>query len=156
MAGVNAEYINPFLAASTEVLKNMCQITTTIGKPFVKEGTFPCYEYNILIGVTGEIKGQVLITFNEQVACEIASKMMMMPVTELDEISLSAISELGNMILGNSATVFSSKGVFVDITTPTLMKGSVEFTNNAVPTIAVPLKYEDKVIELNVSVKKAD
>lgn len=155
MSGINADYINPFLVGSTEVLKNMCSITTTIGKPFIKDGFYESDAYNIMIGVTGEVKGQVLITFSEQVACEIASKMMMMPISELDEISLSAISELGNMILGNSATAFSANGITVDITTPTLMKGNVQLSNSSQPTIAVPLMYDDKTIELNVSIKSA-
>lgn len=33
----------------------------------------------------------------------------MMPITALDELSLSALSELGNMILGNAATVLSTR-----------------------------------------------
>ena len=41
-----------------------------------------------------------------------ASKMMMgMPVTALDDMSISAISELGNMIMGNAATILLNKGI---------------------------------------------
>ena len=33
MAGVNVDYINPFLMAATHVLRDMCFIETKIGKP---------------------------------------------------------------------------------------------------------------------------
>ncbi len=45
---------------------------------------------------------------------------MGMPVTELDDMATSAISELGNMIMGNAATIFSTKGIVIDITPPTV------------------------------------
>ncbi len=48
---------------------------------------------------------------------------MGMPVTELDDMAMSAISELGNMIMGNAATIFSTKGIVIDITPPTVCRG---------------------------------
>ena len=109
------EYINPFLVAGTSVLSDMCGLKLTAGKPYVKTTSFDSDYIVISLGVTGQIAGQVLLAFHNDVACDIASKMCMMPITALDELSLSALSELGNMILGNAATVLSTKGVFIDI-----------------------------------------
>ena len=108
MADMNVNYINPFLEAAIAIVKDACQVELKIGKPYAKmveltEGTVV-----ILIGVTGEMRGQVVLSIDEKKACEIASRMMMgMPVPELDDMAISAISELGNMIMGNAATVFS-------------------------------------------------
>lgn len=109
------EYINPFLVAGTSVLSDMCGLKLTAGKPYVKTTSFDSDYIVISLGVTGQIAGQVLLAFHNDVACDIASKMCMMPITALDELSLSALSELGNMILGNAATVLSTKGIFIDI-----------------------------------------
>ena len=49
--------------------------------------------------------------------------MMGMQVVELDEMAKSAICELSNMILGNSATAFSENKIIVDITPPSLLIG---------------------------------
>ena len=57
-------------------------------------------------------------------ALEIISKMMMQPVNTIDEIGQSAISELGNMIAGNAATVFASNNIRIDITPPGYYDGS--------------------------------
>ena len=66
------------------------------------------------IGITGQLRGLVLLAMPKEVACDIASRMCFMTIEKLDEISLSALSELGNMIFGNAATVLSTKGIIVD------------------------------------------
>lgn len=155
MVAFNVEHINPFLLAATKVLKDMCGIDTKVGKPFLKDTDFTDDTLVIMIGVTGEMKGQVLIAFENSVACDIASKMMMgMPVNEMDELATSAICELGNMILGNTATIFSTKGIEIDITPPTICKGNMSFSNNYSQNICVPLLVNSNMkIEINVSIK---
>lgn len=154
MATINVDHINPFLLASTKILKEMCSIDAKIGKPFVKNPIFLADTMVILIGFTGEMKGQVLIAFEHPVACDIASKMMMMPVEEMNDLSRSAISELGNMIMGNTATVFSTKGIAIDITPPTVGKGTMSFTSSFAQNICIPLEYEGgKKIEINIAIK---
>lgn len=154
MAGLNAEYINPFLIAATKILKDMCFLDAKVGKPYIKEAAFEQDTLVIMIGVTGEIRGQVMISFSNVVACDIASKMIMMPITQMDELSKSAISELGNMIMGNTATIFSSKGIGIDITPPTIVTGSMTISTSLTKNICIPLAYEEgKAIEINVSLK---
>lgn len=154
MADISADFINPFLIAATKILKDMCMVDAKIGSPYLKTTKFDDDSLVIIIGVTGEMRGQVMIDFKNEVACDIVSKMIMMPVPQLDELAQSAICELGNMILGNTATVFSTRGVEIDITPPTLAKGNMRFTNNFTSNICVPLIYEDdKTIEINIAVK---
>ena len=75
-------------------------------------------------------------------------------ITKLDELSLSALSELGNMILGNAATVLSTKGKIVDITPPSIIRGDFTLASAYTQNICVPLSYDDnKVIELDISLK---
>lgn len=152
MAGINAEHINPFLLSTTKVMKDMCLVDVKLGQPSMKAANFTTDTVIIMIGITGEIRGQVLITFSPTTSCDIASRMMMMPVTSLDEISISAISELGNMILGNAATILSTKGVEIDITPPSICRGNVSFMSNSSQNISVPFLYENNSFELNISV----
>lgn len=154
MAGINADYINPFLIAATKVLKDMVFLNAKIGKPYMKEAVFGDKNLLIMLGVTGEMSGQVIISFEKSIALDVASKMCMMQFSALDELAESAIGELCNMILGNTATVFSTKGIEIDITPPTMCKGTVTFTNNYAANICIPLIYEeDKVIEINVAIR---
>lgn len=155
MAGMNAEHINPFLMATVQMLKDVCTFEAKIGKPTVKEASFKDDTVIIMIGVTGEMKGQVMLAFPKAVACDIASKMCMMPIQELDEISKSAICELTNMIMGNAATIFSTKGIGIDITPPTMCMGNVSFSSSVAQNIAIPLSYDvDKSLEIHVTIKE--
>lgn len=154
----NVEYINPFIEAAQSVLSDFCQIDSTIGKPYLKQAAYEGDMLITIVGVTGDIRGQVIISMSVDIACNIASHMMMgMQVDELNDMAKSAISELANMILGNAATIFSKKGISVDITPPSVCKGNnliISVTDSK--TICIPLHYEggSKTIELNVAVKE--
>ncbi len=154
MATLNAEHINPFLMAAKKVLQDMCFVEVSIQKPGLKEAAFSPDTWVIIIGVTGEMRGQVLIAMTEKDACNIASKMCMMEVKSIDDFAASALSELGNMIMGNAATVFSSNGVGIDITPPTLSHGEVSFTNTYAKSLCVPLVFADTTVELYLALRQ--
>ena len=144
MAGLSVEYINPFLAAATTILKQTCMIEAAIGKPGLKDMKFSHDSLIIIIGITGDVRGQV----------NIAGKMMMQgPLPELGEIGFSAICELGNMVLGNAATLFSSQGIGIDITPPTVGMGDMSFSASFTKNLCIPLTYDgDKCINMNISI----
>ena len=155
MAGISADLINPFLMAATSIMKDICQTDMSIGKPYVKKTEFEDETVAIMIGITGEMRGQVMIAMKTTKACEIASKMMMgMPVPELDEMAMSAISELGNMIMGNAATILSTKGIGIDITPPTLCRGAMKISQTYARNICIPMSSDgNMVLELDIAVK---
>lgn len=153
---MKVEYINPFLAATSEVLKQATQIEFTTGAPYLKNSPFPAESIVIVVGITGEIRGQAVISMATEVAKKVASAMMMgMPVEDLDDLAKSALSELGNMIMGNSATLLFNSGVNIDITPPTLMMGNnLEITSSQMKTIGVPLQSDVGNVNLDISVKE--
>lgn len=153
MAQMNIEYINPFLVAASSVVQTACGIKLTAGKPYVKTTSFDDTSIVICLGVTGQLGGQVLLALQKAVALDIASRMCMMPVSELDELSKSALSELGNMILGNAATVLSTKNVIIDITPPSIVQGNFSIERIYAQNICVPMTYDgDKLIEFDITI----
>ena len=152
MAEMSIEYINPFLVAAGSVLQTACNIQLKAGKPYVRTNSFDENSVVICLGITGQLGGQVIIAFNKTVALELASKMCMMELTTLDELSISALSELGNMVLGNAATVLSTKNVIIDITPPVLIQGNFQMQSAYSKNICIPMTYDDiKLIELDIS-----
>ncbi|MCX7843676.1 MAG: chemotaxis protein CheX [Clostridia bacterium] len=152
---MNVEYINPFIEASQTVLKNGAGIDAKLGNVYLKNAPYKSDSIVIIIGLTGKIRGQVVFAMSTPVALKVASSMMYgMPVTELDEIAKSAISELTNMILGNTATILYNKGIGIEITPPSLLMGeNMVITPNKMKTICIPLHLNDTdVIEIDVSV----
>ena len=74
---VSVDYINPFLIASTSVLRDMCSIQAKLGKPYRKDTAFTDDQFLIMVGITGAMSGQVIFCFPNAVALDIASKMWM-------------------------------------------------------------------------------
>ncbi|MBO5435923.1 chemotaxis protein CheX [bacterium] len=103
----------------------------------------------VKLNIIGDRTGFVLIRFNEENAKKTASAMMMgMPIENLDETALSALSELGNMIMGGATVHLSNVGIMTDITTPSLLTGDVDVTD----TVSIPLSNGDMRIVLDVNI----
>ncbi|MCM0647256.1 chemotaxis protein CheX [Clostridium swellfunianum] len=150
---MKAEYLNPFLKAFDNVVEQVINIKAERGNLFIKEGSVKSGEVVINIGVTGDLTGSVILNMSECAAKFVASKMMFgMEVKELDDMAKSAISELGNMIAGNSAGFFMEMGKNINITPPSMYTGS-NMTVYAYKgkTLCVPMKIEDQVVEIDIS-----
>jgi chemotaxis protein CheX len=153
---MNIEYINPFIEASQTVLKQIANVDAKLGKVFLKNSPYKGESIVIIVGITGKIRGQAIFSMDKKTAFSIASAMMFgMPVDELNEISKSALSELSNMILGNTATLLYNKGIGIEITPPSLLFGeNLQITPSKMKTICIPLYLtETEFLEIDISVQ---
>jgi len=76
-------------------------------------------DVNTIIGVTGQLEGQVIYTFEEKVAVRIASALIGETVDGLDDMAKSAVAELTNVMTGNAAISLSENGYSCVLTPPT-------------------------------------
>lgn len=149
---MNVEYVNPFIEASISVIKMLCNIDSKMGKVYLKSSTNVFNQIIIIIGVVGKVKGQICFEMSTETAKKIASTMMGgTAVLELDEISKSAISEMGNMIMGNASTIFANKEININITPPSLLAGEKIEISNKFTTIVVPLELES-LGDININI----
>ncbi|MDD6072181.1 MAG: chemotaxis protein CheX [Clostridiales bacterium] len=150
--------INPFLQSTISIFESVTQLKLTVGKPSLAEFEFGSPVYTITVGVVGQMKGQAVLAMEVANAKEIASKMMFgMPVADLDEMACSALNELSNMIMGNTATIFSTQGKIIDITPPIAMIGSDLKMKSDISPIAVPLMLDGKeYLKLYICVYEED
>lgn len=156
---MNVEYINPFIEASRSVLKDIIDYNVQLGKVYVRNSSFSADEILIIIGLTGKMRGQVMISMSKSTMLDIASKMMLkmigQGVDEINELAISAISELSNMILGNASTILSKKGICIDISPPSMLIGKAMEISSKDKTICIPLTVNnDGLIEINVSTEE--
>ncbi|HEY8498997.1 MAG TPA: chemotaxis protein CheX [Clostridia bacterium] len=154
---MNVEYINPFIEASQQVFQMMTGIKPTLGKVHLKNSPYPSDSVAVIVGLTGKLRGQVIMSLNIKTAMSIASIMMGgMPIEEFDDMPKSAISELGNMIMGNTATILFAKGIGIEITPPSLLMGEkIMVSQNNMKTICVPLNLgENGKITIDISLEK--
>ena len=137
--------INPFLQSTINVFESVTQMKLTVGKPALAVFSFTEPTYTITVGVVGQMKGQAVLAMSIDNAKEVASKMMFgMPIAELDDMACSALNELSNMIMGNTATVFSTQGKIIDITPPISMIGTDLKIQADIDPLKVPLMLDGK------------
>ena len=154
--GLDVKHINPFLQSAIAIFDGAAQMKLSVGKPSVSALDFPTHVFALQVGVTGDLKGQVLLVMTLDNAKLIASKMMYgMPVNELDEMASSALSELSNMIMGNTATLFSSQDIRIDITPPLSMMGTQMHITSDAQALKIPLVFEgSECLALYICVSK--
>ena len=148
---MKAEHVNPFIISVCKVMKDMCMLDLKIGKPSLRQQSFPEENSLIRLGLVGQLSGEVLLNFEPQTALGVVSKMMMMPVNAIDAIGQSAISELGNMVAGNAATVFANNNIMIDITPPDYFIGA-SYDGAATKMFTIPFSTEigDMTIDVRI------
>lgn len=149
------KYINPFIAGFLNVA-GQCGIPSLQRTGLSKrEKLRTDHDVNIIIGLTGEIGGNVVLSMHEATAKKIASAMMGgMEVPEFDMMPKSALCELANMSAGNSLTALAEMNVNVDITPPTLINGqNMVCMISQVETIVLEFTGEVGTLEINVALE---
>jgi chemotaxis protein CheX len=153
---MKVEYIAPFAEAASAVAEMMMGCKPTRGKLSAKPELFTALPVNILCGVNGDLEGLVLYGMSKDTALAVAELMLGEKPKVFDQLVASAISELGNMITGNSSSMFSSQGILCNITPPTLIRGnSIRISTFNTPTLVIPLLFEGiGSIDVNVSLRQ--
>ncbi|MBP2031513.1 chemotaxis protein CheX [Clostridium algifaecis] len=153
---MDVRYINPFLDAFVNVMPQLGIDDLKKGKISIKGKTISSIGVLIIIGIVGDLRGNIIYGTTIENAKNIASRMMMgAPVKELDEIAQSAISELTNMLTANACTSFSEEGINIDISTPTLMYGNFKATANSDKVLCVEMIINGAPFEVNISIEKS-
>lgn len=157
MLPLKAEYINPLISSFINVYKSITNFDIKIGELFIRNNSLSANDIVVIIGITGDLNGQLILSFSKETALNIVSKMMMdTPILELDDMSISAIGELGNIIIGNYITSLSNNNLKIDITTPTVLSGDkmkINLFNKK--QISVPFNSDlgKMVVDISISEK---
>ncbi|TMN21395.1 chemotaxis protein CheX [Lentibacillus cibarius] len=81
-------------------------------------------EYGVLIGITGDIQGKLVLSGDPEVFSAIGETMYGMSLE--GEMLISFSGELGNMIAGGLSTNIITEGISLNITSPTMMQGNTK------------------------------
>lgn len=148
---MKAEYINPFIASFEIVVGQVLNENIERGSLYLKNGSSSKNNVVISIGITGDLRGNLMMSMNKNTAMNIASKMMGgMEVIEFEDMAKSAVSELGNMIAGNATSNFYEIGKKIDITPPLLYVGEGISTFNRGTSLCIPMQIANDLIEIDV------
>ena len=153
---MKAEFINPFLQATKNVLETMCQTPVQPKKPMLKENKNTFGDVTGLIGMASEtVTGCMILSFSENCIINVVANMLMEePKTGIDDDIVDAVGELTNMICGGAKATLAKLDHKFDLATPTMITGKgIEIsTLSDSPTIVIPFEteYGGFVIEANL------
>lgn len=132
------DYVNSFLSPAKMVWeKEMGEPLEVVGAE-VTANQFTADDLTVIIGVSGRLEGNVLYGFSEQSAQSIIGVMLGEPISTVnDELALSAIGEIGNMITGNAAARLAQLGYTCNISPPVIINPAGSRFTTVVPQILV-------------------
>ncbi|GIO27031.1 chemotaxis protein CheX [Ornithinibacillus bavariensis] len=113
--------ITSLLNGAITAVKNTIPIQHEISKPQMSE-SFLKLHFGVLIGITGDLKGKLILSGESAVFSTIGESMFGMPVQ--DDMLASFSGELGNILAGGISTTIIQSGIKTDITSPTIIEGS--------------------------------
>ena len=82
---MNVAYINPFIESTVRSLDMMAGIKAEKVGLELKEDHITAYEISTIIGLTGETTGSIIISMPSELACKIASNMLMEEITAINK-----------------------------------------------------------------------
>lgn len=107
----------------------------------VVSNQFTTDDLTAIISISGRIEGNVLYGFSNETALAVVRRMIGEDVESYrDELGLSAIGEIANMITGSAATQLSQAGFPCDISPPVIVDSpGLKFTTFGGSQILVTL-----------------
>jgi chemotaxis protein CheX len=130
---MNAEFINPFIAALINVMQTMAQIELLPGKPKKKRDNTAGGQISGLIGMVGDkVQGSMSISFDEGLVLEIMQNMLGEKPDSLDSDVQDMVGEITNMICGGAKNELGQKGYDFGMATPIVVSGENHTINHQV------------------------
>ncbi|HAR62940.1 MAG: hypothetical protein DKM50_04075 [Candidatus Margulisiibacteriota bacterium] len=152
------DYIDPFVLAASTVLKEELKMSLFKHKVEKETGNFQTEEISVIIGMQGELEGQVFLELSFDTANRVVQRIMnevaLLNGKELERIILSGIAELGNIIAGRATILLEAVGKKSTLSPPTIIyKKSVVVSTLDINRYKIVLSSEIGQFTLRVGLK---
>ena len=157
---MRVEYINPFVEAAFNVLKEVLNTDVKRGDLYLKSSSMQIMGVAAIVGLAGDVEGRVLFDMTKATALAVASGMNNEEMKVVDDMVKATITELANMITAQAVTKLHDLGFKFDLTPPALFTGeNMEISNSLeVEALIVPMELgsegKDGKIEINVVIRE--
>jgi len=152
-------YIQAFVNGSKEVFRDLCNTEIKAGRAFfvTKYEFEKSWDVSGIIGLSGEVKGVVAISFKESTALKLAKNLTGIEYIFIDNNVTDVIGEIANIITGNVKNIFEKK-YRVKISIPSIFKGNshaVIWSTTNTRIISIPFSiFENQEFCLSVAMEK--
>ncbi|PTX17561.1 MULTISPECIES: chemotaxis protein CheX [Halanaerobium] len=151
---MDVKYLNPIIAATDSVFETMLSLKPEKGKVSFQEELITDKEANVIIGMTGDIRGSIVYSFSEEMALKVVEAMSGMKMNTLDKFVTSAMGELGNIISGKATVGLSEQDLECDIVPPQIVTGKeINITSEADSVLMVNFNTDLGDFDVSFAIK---
>ena len=139
------EIIQPFIDATIKVIETMAFITPRADKPCVWNDGLAVGEVVGIVGLSNEdenVKGALLVGFNESSIIRIASNMLGEEFSTLSEEVREVVGEITNMVSGQARKMLSDSAIIkLQGSIPSVIAGKDIIIKNFIKEASVMVKF---------------
>ncbi|MBN1628007.1 MAG: chemotaxis protein CheX [Deltaproteobacteria bacterium] len=150
---MDVRYINPFIESTIHVLQTMSSITARVGKPYLKKDEVAKGDVSGIIGLAGDVKGSISVSFRESCILPIVSNMFGERLTELNDEVKDAVGEISNMISGQARQKLELIGRNLQAAIPIVIMGRDHTISHITKDkiVAIPFMTDNGEFTIEVS-----
>jgi chemotaxis protein CheX len=148
------EYINPFIESVEKLFTTMLDSKVSRGDIGVTISSDAPYDVTALIGLGGETRGTVALSFPDSTALKMVAKMLDIDSDEVNTEVIDGVGEIVNIVAGSAKSkLVRSDGKPIDLSLPNVILGddyTIEYPSEAV-WIEVPFNSDLGPFKLRVT-----
>ena len=152
-------YVKPFVNATLNTFKTFIGFELVAGNPYFSGRQVGVdQDISAVIGLSGDIRGAVVISMKKEFAIKVADTLTGTAHTEMDEDIVDAIGEIVNIISGNIKNEVPG-GEKITISLPTVIKGkqhSFAWPGKQSRILCITFKFEEDSFHLLVDMEKTE
>jgi chemotaxis protein CheX len=149
------KYIDPFIDATVNVLKELFGLDAEVQKPYlVRAEDTHNWDVSAIIGIAGEAKGAVVLSFTEGLAKALTARLVGKDTAVTPDMVTDAIGEMVNIVAGNAKKGLEQYRLVISL--PSIVKGKnhvIAWPARGIPVIGVPFKTTLEPCHLSVGLE---
>lgn len=151
---MSLEYIQPFIESVENLFTTMLNSSVERGEIGVSNNAQAPYEITALIGLSGDVRGTVAISFPSSTALAMVCKILSIESKEVDATVIDGVGEIVNIVAGSAKSKFvKGNAKPIDLSLPNVILGEdyiIEYPSETV-WIEVPFKSDLGQFNLRVT-----
>lgn len=152
---MSIKYINPFIEATIYVFSKLFYIQPKVLTPYLlTKGEAHEWDISGIIGIAGEAKGMVVISFREFFTTILTSRLLNREVKAITDEVVDAVGEIINIIAGNAKKGLEEYKLLISL--PSIVQGKnhqIRWPSGNAPIICVPFETSHGVFNLSITLE---
>jgi chemotaxis protein CheX len=152
---MDVRLINPFIEATLHVLTSLAFTKATAGKPYLKKDSLAKGDVSGIVGLSGEARGTISVSFSEESILAIVGNMFGEPIKEINDEVKDAVGEILNIVSGQARQKLEAMGRTLKGAIPTVITGKNHAISHITkqPIVAIPFETDNGNFTIEVCIE---